>query len=132
MNKERKNLLVFGYGLAVILTFIAVRLWMKHGLSLNKVVLLGAAAVFCLLTSINVELIKPVYTNWMKVAHVIGNVVTGLMLTIIFYLVFTPVGIFMKLTGKDPLQEKIDKQAETYWKKKTVGSENPDRYKQQF
>jgi hypothetical protein len=34
---------------------------------------------------------------------------------VVFYLVFTPVGLVMRLLGRDPLQRRFDREAGTYW-----------------
>ncbi len=59
--------------------------------------------------------LKVIYKNWMKVAHVIGNVVTTVILGIIFYVVFAPVGIFLRLRNKDLLDRALDPNAASYW-----------------
>ena len=131
MNKERKNLLVFGYGLALILTFIAIRLWIKHGLSQFKIVLLVIAVGLFLVTLLNVELIKPFYKKWMTVAHFIGECVSKVVLSIIFYLVFSVAGVLLRLLGKDLLDEKIQPDVDSYWLPKKPDSYE-DKYKRQF
>ncbi|MBF0522358.1 MAG: hypothetical protein HQL24_04790 [Candidatus Omnitrophica bacterium] len=132
MNKERKNLLVFGYGLAVILSFIAIRLWIKHGISPIKIILLILAGIFFFISLIKVELIKPFYKKWMVVAETIGNIITHAIFIIIFTFIFSPVGIILRILKKDPLQEKIDIKAKSYWKKKVIHNKDLNRYQQQF
>ena len=132
MNKERKNLLVFGYGLAVILIFIAARLWLKHGFSSIKIVLLAVAVGLALVTLLNVELIRPFYKKWMAIGHFIGECVSRIVLGIIFYLVFGVSGILLRLLKKDLLDQKIQTDAKSYWLPKRSNEMDRDKYKRQF
>jgi len=71
--------------------------------------------------------LKPVYIAWMKFVYLFGWVNTRLMLIIIFYLVFTPIGLVMRLCGVDPLERKINKKEKSYWKKKELSKPNYER-----
>ena len=57
------------------------------------------------------------YRSWMLVAEGISWVLLRLILGIFYYLILSPVGFAMRLSGKDMLDEKIDRQASSYWKK---------------
>ncbi len=47
--------------------------------------------------------LQPVYRAWMKLAMIINAVVTRVVLGIVYYLVVSPMGMAMKLMGKDPM-----------------------------
>jgi hypothetical protein len=59
--------------------------------------------------------LRPVYVLWMAVALPIGWVISHLVLLATYYLVFTPVGLLMRLVGYDPLNRHIDRVAKSYW-----------------
>ena len=65
-----------------------------------------------------------IYQTAMFVAHGISWVMMRVMLSILFYLVLTPIGVTMRLLGKDILDQKLDRSAASYWKKRT---QNPAR-----
>ncbi len=50
----------------------------------------------------------------MWVGHVMGWVNTRIILGILFYGVVTPMGLIMKLTGRDPMRSAFDPDAQTY------------------
>ena len=131
-EKERKNLLVFGYGLAAICAFIAVRLWMKHGFAMAPAVLLIAAVVLIFVSAMDINRLKPVYVVWMKVAHVIGGVVSTIIYGILFYAIFGVVGILMRLLGKDLLDEHADPAKTSYWVLREKKEFKQEHYQQQF
>ena len=58
----------------------------------------------------------PVYAAWNAIGGVIGFVVGNLLLVLVFYLVITPIGLLLRLAGKDPLERRVDRSASTYWK----------------
>ena len=65
-------------------------------------------------------LLKPVLLArlnrlWMKLGVLLGKVISPIALGVLFYCVLTPVGVLMRLTGKDPLRLKLDADADSYW-----------------
>ena len=50
-----------------------------------------------------------------QIADVVGQVITGFLLSIIFFIVITPIGVIMRVFGKDALDKNIDKEKESYW-----------------
>ncbi len=56
-----------------------------------------------------------IYGPWMKFGHLIGTFNTKIILTLVFFLIFTPVSIFFKLMGKDAMKRKYDRTISTYW-----------------
>jgi len=76
---------------------------------------LGAAAgLFFVLGIALPRALAPVEWVWMKFAHYLGIVMTFVLVTLTFFLVITPVGLFIRL-GKDSLGLKFDRRAATYW-----------------
>lgn len=56
----------------------------------------------------------PIYKVWMVIGHWLGWINTRIILAVLFYLVFFPIGIFMKLIGKDPMMRKIKREQASY------------------
>jgi hypothetical protein len=59
--------------------------------------------------------LKPVYMFWMRIAALIGRIVTTLILTLAYYLVITPSGLIKRCFGGRPLPMKPDKDCSSYW-----------------
>ena len=57
--------------------------------------------------------LAPAYRVWMKLAEVLAWVNTRIVLGVVFFGVVTPIGLVMRLTGRDPMRRTFD-QAETY------------------
>lgn len=83
--------------------------------------------------SIRIGLIfKYIYGLWIKLGLVLAWINTRLILIILFYLLFTPMGIVMRMFGADLLDRKIEKGRDTYWRKKETRGFNPLDYERQF
>ena len=50
-----------------------------------------------------------------QIADVVGQVITKFLLSIIFFIIITPIGVIMRVLGKDTLDKNIDKEKESYW-----------------
>ena len=58
--------------------------------------------------------LQPVYTRWMKIGHAIGWVNTRIILGLLFYVMVLPMGLILRLFGKDPMARKQDASASSY------------------
>jgi len=90
-------------------------------------------ALLMLLGALVPRVLKPIYIGWMSLAFVLGFVVSTTLLTLIFYLVVTPVGLIARLAGRDFLNRKFDRRIATYWIRRDRSSSAQARnYEQQF
>jgi hypothetical protein len=55
-----------------------------------------------------------VYRLWMVVGEILGWINTRLILGALFYLLFTPLGLYMRFRGKDPMRRALSPEAESY------------------
>lgn len=76
-------------------------------------------------------LVRPVYLAWMGLAFPIGWLVSHLFLGVLFYGIFTPVGILFRTIGRDPLNLRPDPARESYWIERRASS-SARRYFNQF
>jgi len=78
------------------------------------------------------DLLRAFYNRWMKAARFIGKIITGLVLSLLFYLVFGFAGILLRLLRKDLLDRKIDRNINSYWIEKDQVSFDKSCYTRQF
>jgi hypothetical protein len=93
---------------------------------------LGSGITLCVLSYIAYPIMKPVHVAWMKFAFVLGWINVRILLGLFFYLIVTPIGVIMRLFGKDLLDKKIDRSAKSYWIKKERTGFDPGRYERLF
>ena len=132
MDKEKKNLLVFGYGLGAISATFGIAGFLKHGAQPVQAVFLLCSVIFTSVTALNWQALRPGYRGWMKVAHVIGAAVTTVVLATVFFVVFTPVAAALRAMGRDHLGRKADRTAKSYWRRRPSVEREKQSYKQQF
>lgn len=110
-KKELRNFsLVFGIGLAVICGAllpwrfgyqVPVWPWVVFGLFS----LLGLVAPFSL---------KLPYRIWMRFGLIMNAIMSRLILGVVYYLTVLPIGLILKMIGKDSMNSRFDKDALTY------------------
>ncbi len=72
------------------------------------------AAVFAGSALILPQILKPVFIAWMKIGHVLGWINTRIILGVVFFIIFAPVALLMRLFGSDPVHRQLDAAAKTY------------------
>jgi hypothetical protein len=60
------------------------------------------------------QTLNSLYRGWMKVGFVLGWVNTRIILTMLFYTIFLPIGLILKITGKDPMTRSLRKEGSDY------------------
>ncbi len=128
---EKKHIRTFGFGLTGLLSAIACLQLYKGHYGNVKYYFIASFVVLCVSFAAPIGL-KPVYIPMMFAARVLGWFNTRVLLGIIFFLVFSPIGLFLRLIRKDLLERKIGKSCESYWCKRDNSAVEFDRYKQQF
>lgn len=73
-----------------------------------------AMAVFFTLAIVVPKVLGPVNTIWLKIGHVLGWVNTRIILGIMFFLLIFPIGLLLKLFGKDSMQRKMSDDVDSY------------------
>lgn len=113
------------------LGLIAAPLMIYRGHTTLAVVFWAAAILLRLLSLVKPAWVKPVFIALSVVTWPIGWVISHVALAIVYYGVFTPIGLFFRLIGRDALNRKFDPDAETYWEPYNPDS-GPARYLRQF
>ncbi|HEV3303942.1 MAG TPA: SxtJ family membrane protein [Planctomycetaceae bacterium] len=116
LNPSKKELRTFGL---CALAFAALVAWLVFRRTGSVTVGVSIASVGVALALLGLAIpraLRPVWVVLMVVNYPIGWVITHVVMAMIFYLVVTPVGTIMRLTGRDPMERAFDRRAKTYWK----------------
>ncbi len=98
----------------------------------GEIILAGLGALFLASGLAAPKQLRPLYKPWMALAIVLGFVMTRVLLTGIFVFLFIPIGLLMRLFGKDPLRRKLDPDADTYWIPKEYDADAPERLERYY
>ena len=108
--KEYKK---FGITMGIVMFLISGFLYWKDYSSLTYFFIAGI--VFFIAAFLLPKALKYLYNIWMTFAAIMGYIMSRVILSIIFFILFTPVGLVTRLIGKDLIKEKWDKNADSYW-----------------
>ena len=74
--------------------------------------------IFLVLGILNSNILTPLNKLWFKFGILLGKIISPIIMGIIFFLVVTPIGLLMRLLGKDILNLKYSNN-KSYWIEKT-------------
>lgn len=120
------------FGLIAFLFFgclCAAGLWAKKPL---PVYLFGALSLLGIGFMAVPGPLRPVYSAWLKIAHIIGRIVTTLVMAIAYYLVMTPSALIKRVFGGRPLPVRPDENASSYWVPRDEPAQPRDRFIKRF
>src|SRR5215813_7549427 len=111
----RETKLIRSFGLIVGGIFVVMGvwpwLWGSQSLRLWRFILGGILIVLALAWP---RSLAQVYRCWMAVGEVLGWINTRLILSGLFYPLFTPMGWYMRLRGQDPMRRTWNLEVESY------------------
>ena len=113
------------FGILFFVVFLLIGLWPLINLGEPRIWSLIISVIFVILGLINSKLLSPLNKIWVMFGELIGKIIAPIVMGIIFFLIITPIGLFMRLIGKDLLQTKFSKK-NSYWinRKQNVGPMN--------
>ena len=95
--------------------------------------LVAAGAVLIALGAVAPMLLSPLQRAWMSLAVVLGFIMSRVILSIIFFLVLTPIGVMGRLLGKQFLDLSwAPGNKQSYWKKRSNPKIDPKTFEKQF
>jgi hypothetical protein len=122
---EKKNKLPSNksFGIVFFIVFLLISLWPLLNQNGIRIWSLAISLIFLILGLANSKLLTPLNKIWFKLGILLGNIISPIVMGIVFFLVVTPIGIFMKMLGKDLLNLKKSNN-NTYWRNKDNSSNN--------
>ena len=130
IKSEKSDLRKFGITIGVILLIIAGFLFWKEKESFQ--ILLTFGVTLCILGIAIPIILKPIYWVWMIFATILGWIMTRVILSLLFYIIITPIGLILRFFGKQFLELRWDKSKESYWNIRTNEHLKKENYQKQF
>ena len=106
------------FGLVFFAVFLIVALWPLKSGEEFRLWSLVLSIIFFILGVLNSKLLTPLNKLWFKFGIFLGSIVSPIIMGIVYFLVVTPIGLFMRLLGKDLLKTNKVKSTSTYWIKR--------------
>ena len=120
----------FGFFFTVIFTIISIYFFFYDNYNTAYIFVI-ISIIFFVITILKADLLLPLNKLWMRFGFILGLIINPVVLGIIYFLVFTPTGLMMRLFKRDELRIKLKKR-NSYWKLRSKRDVNVDLFKQQF
>ena len=130
IKTDNKAIRDFGILIGCIILIIAGFLFFKKSDLSLSIILFGFS--FISLALILPVFLKPFYLLWMYFAVVLGWFMTRLILGLLFYIIVSPIGVLLRLFGKEFLELNKNKLNNSYWNHLENKKINRQHYENQF
>ena len=114
----------------IILTILSVVLFI-YDYPLISVITLTTGLISLTLSYLKPDLLLPVNKAWMTLGYLLGYIVSPIVIGSIFFVIFTPISIFLKIIGRDELKL-VNKNSDSYWRKRQLNKDSQTSFKNQF
>ena len=117
------------FGIVFFIVFILLAIYPLINQGEVRIWSLIVSFLFLFLGLLNSKILTPLNKLWFKFGILLGKIISPIIMGIIYFLVVTPIGLLMRLFGKDVLNLKLNKNESSYWVEK-VGPKS--KMKNQF
>ncbi len=93
---------------------------------------LAAAALFGALALAWPRALRPLNVAWFKLGLLLHRIINPVVIGAMFFLTVVPIGLIMRVAGKDLLRLRFERDARSYWIKRDPPGPEPDGLKNQF
>ena len=133
VKSSKKDIRNFGLLIGGILIALgAYKFWKDKEVSSVFYTLLSVGGFLVIFGLILPIVLKPFHKVWMWFSVVLGFIMTKVILTVLFFLILTPLKLFSTLFGKQFLSLKTDKNKESYWEIRESKKYDPVKSEFQF
>ena len=106
------------FGIVFFIVFLLISIYPLINNENIRIWSLVVSLIFLVLGIINSNFLLPLNKLWFKFGIFLGKIISPIIMGIIFFLVVTPIGLIMRIIGKDVLNLKYNGH-KSYWIKKT-------------
>ncbi len=112
------------FGILFFIIFLGLGLWPITKNINPNIYLIIISIIFLLLGILNSKFLTPLNKIWIKLGEVLGRIIAPIILSIIYFLILTPISLILRILGKDLLNLKYLNNKSSYWleRKKKVGN----------
>jgi hypothetical protein len=103
----------FGALFVVVFAVVAGFVWWRGGTAFSW--WFGLSGLTLLVTLVKPDWLTPANRAWMKLAEILNLIVSPVVLGVMFYGLFAPIGWAMRLAGRDVLKRRYEREARSYW-----------------
>ncbi|MEW6132426.1 MAG: SxtJ family membrane protein [Pseudomonadota bacterium] len=120
------------FGLTFFAVFLLIALWPLLGDRPLRPLALGTSFAFLAAALARPALLAPLNRLWLKFGALLHSITSPIILGFMFYLVIMPIGLVMRLTGKDLLRLEFEPESPTYWIRREPPGPDKNSLNRQF
>ena len=105
------------FGIIFFIVFLLISVWPIMDGQEPRVWSLIISLIFLILGILNSKILTPFNLAWIKLGEILGRFIAPVVMAVIYFLIVTPIGLFMRIIGKDLLNLKFS-QNSSYWIKR--------------
>ena len=116
------------FGILFFIVFLLIAIWPVIDSGSIRFWSAAISLIFLILGILNSTILTPLKKGWIKLGEILGKVIAPIIMGFVYFVIITPIGLLMRLLGKDLLNIKYNKN-KSYWIKRT---KNINTMKRQF
>jgi hypothetical protein len=120
------------FGLVFSAVFAVLGLWPLWGARPVRTWALGVSAVFLAASLLRPAMLSPLNRLWQRLGLLLQRITNPIVLGLLFFGTVLPIGLLMRLAGKNPLRLGFDRDAKSYWIERQPPGPAPDTMPRQF
>ena len=102
------------FGIVFFVVFLIIPIYpLKNGEDI-RIWSLSISLIFLILGLLNSKILSPLNKIWFKFGILLGRIMSPIIMSLIYFIVMTPIGLFMRMMKKDILNLKFNNN-KTYW-----------------
>jgi len=119
MNRSTEK----SFGILFFIVFMIIAFYPILNSEKIKFLFFIPAFIFLILAYLKPNLLKPLNSAWVKIGEILGRVIAPIVMFLLFFIIVTPIGLLVRLFGKDLLKIKFTKDS-SYWikREKNIGT----------
>ncbi len=106
------------FGVVFFLLFLLIGMYPLLNNGNIRILFIIISFIFLILGLLNSKILTPFNNIWFKFGIILGQIISPIIMLMIFFTIVTPIGYIMRFMGKDILDLKFKKQ-NSYWIEKS-------------
>ena len=111
MQKKSNNR---SFGILFCIVFLLIAIWPLISSNPIRYWAIVLSITFLISGVVNSKLLSPLKDYWIKLGEILGKVIAPLVMSLVFFIILTPIGLILRIFGKDLLKLKKNKKS-SYW-----------------
>tara|TARA_B110000027_G_C15941840_1_gene221649 strand:+ start:53 stop:466 length:414 start_codon:yes stop_codon:yes gene_type:complete len=120
----------FGFFFTIIFLATGIYFYLENNFVITCV-LTSLSIFFFVITLLKADLLLPLNKFWMRIGLLLGMIISPIVLGLIFFGMFVPTNLIMRISGRDELHLRFKKR-HSHWILRKIQPAKLDKFKYQF